>query len=74
MDTEYRFNTIEELRQSEEHRRLVMCIRKHKVHPTIESLSDYYFAYYDFWVAAWECKEAVDLFFADFVDEKDLGI
>lgn len=32
METEYRFNTIEELRQSEEHRRLVMCIRKHKVH------------------------------------------
>ena len=48
METEYRFNTIEELRQSEEHRRLVMCIRKHKVHPTIKSLSEYYFAYYVF--------------------------
>ncbi len=62
METEYRFNTIEELRQSEEHRRLVMCIRKHKVHPTIKSLSEYYFAYYVFWATAWECKEAVDLF------------
>ena len=74
METEYRFNTIEELRQSEEHRRLVMCIRKHKVHPTIKSLSEYYFAYYVFWATAWECKEADDLLFADFVDEKNLGI